>query len=112
MKSEGGKNVLTCQGWKKMTDHEREDIMFLLLNTTPARDSFAYYLLQHRTMSFFPIPLPLSSGKTDWLFCRMLVMRSPFPTLLFDLTQQHRLDQKEALKGKYHGAGMPYFPDG
>lgn len=42
----------------------------------------------------------------------MLVKRSPLPTLLFDLTQQHRSAQKEDLKGKYHGAGMPYFPEG
>ena len=77
-------------------------------------DSVAYrYLLEDSTMSFsFPVPFPLSSQKTGWFFCMMLVKKSPRPTLLFDFTQQHRSAQKDALKGKYHGAGMPYFPEG
>lgn len=37
----------------------------------------------------------------------MLVKKSPLPAFLFDLKQQHRSAQKEAVKGKYHGAGMP-----
>ncbi|TNN77397.1 hypothetical protein EYF80_012361 [Liparis tanakae] len=41
----------------------------------------------------------------------MLMKRSPLPPLLLGLTQRHRSAQKEALKGKYHEAGMPYFPD-
>lgn len=54
-------------------------------------------------------PLPLSSIKTGWFWCMMLLKSSPLP-LLFVLEQKHRSAQKEALKGKYHGAAMPYFP--
>lgn len=41
----------------------------------------------------------------------MLVKRSPLRAFLFDLKQQHTSAQKEPLNGKFHGAGMPYFPE-
>lgn len=56
------------------------------------------------------IPFSLSSKKTGWFLCIMLVKRSPLGAFLFDLKRQHRSAQKEPLNGKYHGAGMPYFP--
>lgn len=56
------------------------------------------------------IPFPLSSKKRGWFLCMMLVKRSPLGAFLFDRKQQHRSAQKERLNGKYHGAGMPYFP--
>lgn len=97
-----------------MTGHEKEDIMFLLQNATPEETAqLIFYLPQERTVSFPPpVPFPLSSEKTGWFFSMMLLKRSPLPALILDFMQQHSSAQKEALKGKYHGAGMPYFPEG
>lgn len=69
--------------------------------------AFGYLPPTYHNIIFISVPFPLSSGKTGWLFCMMLVKRSPLPALKLDLTQQHMSVQKEALKGKYHGAGMP-----
>lgn len=63
--------------------------------------------LRYHNVIFVSVPFPLSSEKTGRLFCMMLVKRSPLPALKLDLTQQHMSAQKEALKGKYHGAGIP-----
>lgn len=111
LKEEQRNNINKDLGLEKKTNNDDTpwNVRHFVLppNTTP-QATWQYCHVTFPAMACLPFSLSLEN--TGWFFCRMLVKKSPLLFLVFGL-MQHRSAQKEDLKGKYHGYGMPYFPN-